>query len=51
MVMAPMSARLVERFGTRRVVATGLAIVAAGLGLASTLGTDSPYLLLAVSAS
>jgi len=49
MVMAPMSAKLVERFGTRAVVASGLAIVATGLGLASTLGVDTPYLLLAGS--
>ena len=49
MVTAPMSARFAERFGTRAVVATGLAIVAAGLGIASTLGVDSPYWLLALS--
>ncbi|MEA2717059.1 MAG: hypothetical protein QOI99_1376 [Actinomycetota bacterium] len=49
MVMAPMSSKLVERFGTRTVVATGLTVVAAGLGLASMLGTDTPYLLLAAS--
>ncbi len=49
MVMAPMSSKLVERFGTRMVVAIGLAVVAAGLALASKLGVDTPYLLLAVS--
>ena len=49
MVMAPMSSKLVERFGTRIVVAIGLAVVAAGLALASKLGVDTPYLLLAVS--
>ncbi len=49
MVMAPLSSKLVERFGTRVVVASGLAIVGTGLGLASTVGTATPYLLLAVS--
>ncbi len=49
MVTAPMSARLAERFGTRAVVATGLATVAVGLGIASTLGVDSPYGVLAAS--
>ena len=49
MVMAPMSSKLVERFGTRAVVASGLSVVALGLGLSSALGTDTPYLLLAVS--
>ena len=44
MVTAPMSARFVERFGTRAVVATGLATVAAGLGMASTLGHPQPVL-------
>ena len=47
MVMAPMSSKVVERFGTRWVIASGLTIVAVGLGLASTLGTDTPYALLA----
>ena len=49
MVMAPMSSKVVDRFGTRWVIASGLAIVALGMALASTLGTDTPYLLLAVS--
>ena len=49
MVTAPMSARFAERFGTRAVVATGLAVVAAGLGIASTLDVNSDYWLLALS--
>ncbi len=49
MVMAPMSSKLVERFGTRAVVASGLSIVGVGLGLASTLGTGTPYAVLVVS--
>ena len=49
MLMAPMSAKLVERLGTRMVVASGLSVVALGLALPSALGTDTPYLLLAVS--
>lgn len=48
MVMAPMSSRVVERFGARRVIAGGLLVVATGLALASALGTGTPYLLLAV---
>jgi len=49
MLVAPLSSKLVDRFGTRAVVATGLTIVATGLGLASIMGTETPYLLLAVS--
>jgi EmrB/QacA subfamily drug resistance transporter len=48
MVTAPASARLVERLGPRRVVAFGLATVGTGLALASAIGTDSPYLWLAL---
>jgi EmrB/QacA subfamily drug resistance transporter len=43
MVAAPSSARLVERFGSRRVVTTGLCLVAAGLLLLSFLSVDTPY--------
>ncbi|MDQ3943749.1 MAG: DHA2 family efflux MFS transporter permease subunit [Actinomycetota bacterium] len=43
MVAAPSSARLVERFGARRVVTTGLCLVAAGLLLLSTAAVDTPY--------
>ena len=43
MVAAPSSARLVERFGSRRVVTIGLILVAAGLLLLSTVAVDTPY--------
>ncbi len=45
MVVAPMSARLVERLGTKRVVLMGLTLVIAGLMLLSTIVADSPYAL------
>jgi EmrB/QacA subfamily drug resistance transporter len=47
MVMAPLSARFVERFGARNVVTAGLTIVSFGLLLASLLGTTTPYTWLA----
>ena len=47
MIMAPMSARFVERFGARAVVSAGLTFVAAGLFLASLLGATTPYFWLA----
>lgn len=47
MVMAPMSARFVERLGARMVVSTGLLFVAAGLGLASLLGQTTHYFWIA----
>lgn len=43
MVMAPTSARLVERFGARAVVTVGLLLVSIGLAGMSLLGVDSPY--------
>lgn len=42
-VAAPLSARLAERFGTKLVVCTGLLIVAAGLGLLSTVELATGY--------
>jgi predicted MFS family arabinose efflux permease len=39
--------RLVARFGTRRVCAVGLVLVAAGLAIIAQLSTDSTYLLMA----
>ncbi|MEA2828026.1 MAG: hypothetical protein QOG43_2465 [Actinomycetota bacterium] len=48
MIMAPMSSKVVERIGTRWTISGGLAIVAGALTMASTLGTNTPYLLLAV---
>lgn len=49
MVAAPLSARLVERFGARRVVSTGLTVVAAGLLLLASAGVDTPYWRIAAS--
>ena len=43
MIVAPMSARLVERVGTKRVVLVGLTLVSTGLLLLSTIAADSPY--------
>ena len=43
MVVAPMSARFVERLGTKPVVLTGLGLVITGLLLLSTIASDSPY--------
>ncbi len=43
MVMAPRSAKLVERFGTKRVVATGMLMFAIGLVVASTSTVSSGY--------
>jgi EmrB/QacA subfamily drug resistance transporter len=47
-VAAPLSARLVERFGTKAIVVIGLSLVAVALGLASTVSTSSGYGLVAV---
>ncbi|TMK55436.1 MAG: MFS transporter [Actinobacteria bacterium] len=41
----PLSPRLVERFGTKRMVAFGLCTAACGLVLLGSVGIDSPYLL------
>jgi EmrB/QacA subfamily drug resistance transporter len=43
MVVAPSSAKLVERVGTKLVVGSGMAIVAGGLVLTSRLGVDAGY--------
>jgi len=43
MVVAPLSARFVERLGTKRVVLTGLSLVVTGMLLLSTIASDSPY--------
>lgn len=47
MIVAPVSARVVERLGPARVVSFGLTAVAAGLALASTMGVSTPYVWLA----
>ncbi|HEY7134535.1 MAG TPA: MFS transporter [Acidimicrobiia bacterium] len=43
MISAPLSARIVERVGTKIVVATGLGLVTAGLVLSTGLSASSPY--------
>ena len=43
MFVSPWSARLVERFGTKRVVTTGLTLVAIGLASFTTLDASSSY--------
>jgi len=48
MVTAPLSARLVERIGTKRVVATGLTVVTGSLLLFLGLNASSSYGLIAV---
>ena len=49
LAVSPASARLDERFGTRRVVTAGLLTVASGLALVLTWSVDSPYALIALS--
>ncbi|MDQ3767242.1 MAG: MFS transporter, partial [Actinomycetota bacterium] len=49
MVIAPQSARVVERFGIKRVVAIGLAVVAVGLVILSSIEVDSSYGVIALS--
>jgi EmrB/QacA subfamily drug resistance transporter len=49
MLSAPRSARLVERFGQRWVVSSGLLVVAGGLALLSKSGLTANYPLLALS--
>jgi EmrB/QacA subfamily drug resistance transporter len=43
MLVAPNSARLAERIGTRNTMAIGLTVVAAGLGLYTVAGPDASY--------
>ncbi len=43
MIVAPLSARFVERLGTKRVVTAGLSLIALGLVLLSTIHATSPY--------
>ncbi|HEX4777509.1 MAG TPA: MFS transporter [Acidimicrobiia bacterium] len=44
MVVAPLSARVAERIGTKITVSAGLFVVAAGLALFSRVRVDTPYL-------
>jgi EmrB/QacA subfamily drug resistance transporter len=43
MIVAPLSARFVERVGTKAVVTAGLLLVATGLTLMTSLRIDTPY--------
>jgi EmrB/QacA subfamily drug resistance transporter len=43
MIVAPLSARAVEKVGTKRVVIAGLTLITVGLLLLSTIAPDSPY--------
>jgi EmrB/QacA subfamily drug resistance transporter len=45
MVVAPLSARAVERFGTKRVVTGGLLGIALGIAMLSTIGRTTPYVV------
>ena len=49
MISAPRSSRLVERFGQRVVVSSGLAVVAGGLALLALSGLHANYPVLALS--
>jgi EmrB/QacA subfamily drug resistance transporter len=48
-VAGPTSARLTARFGTKRVVALGLALLAVGLGLVGLYEVDSSFGLIAIA--
>jgi EmrB/QacA subfamily drug resistance transporter len=43
MIVAPLSARLVEKVGTKRIVLVGLGLIIVGLGLASTIEPHTAY--------
>jgi EmrB/QacA subfamily drug resistance transporter len=45
MIVAPLSARFVERIGTKRVVLVGLGLITTGLLLLSTIAPDTPYVV------
>jgi hypothetical protein len=48
-VAAPLSARFAERFGTKRVVTTGLVIVATAMSILATITVDTGYGRVAVA--
>jgi EmrB/QacA subfamily drug resistance transporter len=50
-VFAPLSAKLVARLGTKRVVTTGMLLFSAGLATAATVTTSTGYGLLALALS
>ncbi len=45
MLVAPLSARLVERAGTKRIVLTGLVLIMVGLSLLSLIQPETPYVV------
>ena len=45
MIVAPLSARFVERIGTKRVVLGGLALITIGLLLLATIEPETPYVV------
>jgi EmrB/QacA subfamily drug resistance transporter len=45
MIAAPLSARVVERLGSKRVITTGLIVVTAAMLMLSMLRVDTPYAL------
>jgi DHA2 family multidrug resistance protein-like MFS transporter len=47
--VSPRSAALAERYGAHRVMAVGLAIVALGFAVLTTLSTDTPYVVIAAA--
>lgn len=49
-IAAPIAPRLAHRFGTKRVVAAGLAFMSAGLVIAATCATTTPYRVIALAA-
>jgi MFS family permease len=49
MIVAPQSARIAARFGTKRTVASGLSIVALGLFVMSRLDIGTSYGLVALA--
>ena len=48
-VAAPLSSKLVARFGTKRVVTAGMVTFATGLAIAATITTDTGYSRLAIA--
>jgi DHA2 family multidrug resistance protein-like MFS transporter len=44
---SPRSAALAQRYGAARIMAAGLAVVASGLAVLSTLSPDTPYVVIA----
>jgi EmrB/QacA subfamily drug resistance transporter len=49
LVAAPLSAKLVASFGTKRIVTIGMVLFSAGLFVAATVTTSSGYALLAIA--